>query len=245
MLNRIIPCWVIALTLLSLSPVSADPAEVSSIAPQDLVEFEHLSEPVKQLIENALLLTTKNLTYQFGSNSPENHGMDCSGTVQFTLQASGVAEVPRSSHTIYLWAEEQGTLNSTRGVESIDDPVFETLRPGDLLFWEGTYDTAKRNPPISHVMIYLGRLKADGQGVTFGSSDGRHFRRKRNNGVSVFDWKMPRPGSTSKFVAFGRVPGLVSEPLADEVGDEEKERPVVGSLKSVLEKLFKKPEASP
>lgn len=231
------PCWVLGLTLFSLPAFALEAAAVASISPEDLVEFEHQPAAIQELIRNALSLTEKKLTYQFGSNSPGNAGMDCSGAVQFVLKSSGVVDLPRSSFGFYEWALGKGGLTKTEGVHSTEDPVFSELKPGDLLFWTGTYGT-KRNPPISHVMIFLGRLKADGQGVVFGSSDGRYFRGKRINGVSVFDWTVPSSASKSEFVAFGPVPGfegLVVEPVEEEVAKPKK------PLRAIFEKLLNKP----
>ena len=237
----IIPCWVIASTLFGWSVEAAEKVAVVSIEPEDLVEYETQPDSIRKLIETSLSLTRKNLGYQFGSNSPESWGMDCSGTVQCTLKMLGFSDVPRSSWTIYEWAEASGELKPAHGVTSIDDPALADLKPGDLLFWEGTYETGDRMPPISHVMIYLGTLKADGSGVMFGSSSGRRYRGKSIHGVSVFDWGVPSKESTSKFVGYAPIPGLVSPVEADE--NEVQEQPK--SLKTVLEKLFKKSEVSP
>ena len=120
-----------------------------------------------------------------------------------------------------------------------EDPVFADLKPGDLLFWEGTYETGERLPAISHVMIYLGTLKEDGEGVVFGASSGRRYRGKTIHGVSVFDWDVPDGESKSRFVGFGPIPGL----RRDEVKPAPLEKP--NPLKTFLENLFKKSEASP
>ena len=235
------PCWVIGLTLLSLPAIASGPAVVASMKPSDLVEYTTQPPQIQALIEEALSLTEKKLYYRFGSNSPDLGGMDCSGAVQYTLNQAGMTEVPRSSYKIYHWANDHGTLISTRKATSLEDPVFEQLKPGDLLFWEGTYEVKDRNPPISHVMIYLGRHKLDGLPIMFGSSDGRHYRRQRMNGVSVFDWKIPRPQDKSKFVAYGPVPGLLDmedqTPTASATPVGEKEG--LDSLKSVFEKVFR------
>lgn len=212
---------------------------VATIAPTDLVEYEGEIAGVKKLIELSLELTRKKLRYRFGSNSPERGGMDCSGAVQCALDRFGFTGLPRSSHDFWKWVETAGTLRPTRGVHTTDDPVFQELRPGDLLFWEGTYETGDLMPPISHVMIFLGTLKSDGQGVLFGASEGRYYRGKRIDGVSVFDWELPKPESASKFVGYARIPGL--RPT------EAKPDPSASSgnvIKTVLEKLFKKSETS-
>ena len=136
-------------------------------------------QEMRQLIDTALALTKRNLTYTFGSNSPKNSGMDCSGTVQHVLQSVGVDKAPRTSYDFYHWVKKESSLTDARSAKATNDAVFRKLKPGDLVFWEGTYNTGKRNPPISHVMIYLGTLKEDGRGVVFGASDGRRFRGKK------------------------------------------------------------------
>lgn len=239
-MNRFIqPCWVLALTLLGHVAQALEPASVASISPEDLIEFEDQPAAIKSVIRKSLSLTEKKLTYQFGSNSPDNAGMDCSGSIQFVLKSLGLEETPRTSFGFYEWAAEKGELTKMKGIHSTEDPIFEDLKPGDLLFWTGTYSTTKRDPPISHVMIFLGRLKSDGQGVVFGSSDGRRFRGKRITGVSVFDWKVPSASSTSKFVAYGPIPGfqaLRAEPVV--VAEDEPKKP----LKAIFEKLLNKTE---
>ncbi len=224
--------------LASTAVIEAREAVVVSIQTADLVEYETLGDPVKKLIEVSLGFTTRKLAYRFGSNSPEKRGMDCSGTVQCTLRELGFEELPRSSWDFYQWAKAAGELVSTPGVTSTEDPVFAKLKPGDLLFWEGTYDSGERDPPISHVMIFLGTLKADGKGVMFGASSGRRYRGKTIHGVSVFDWEVPQEDSDSKFVAYGPIPGLRS-------GRGEDPPVKANVLKSVLEILFRKSESSP
>ncbi len=228
------PSWIFVVTLLSPMAAVAEKVSVASIEPADLVEYETEPEAVKRLIEVSLALTKKPLGYRFGSNSPEKGGMDCSGTVQCALARHGFEKLPRSSWDFYRWVEDSGALVLTPGVTTTEDAVFEQLRPGDLLFWEGSYETVDRDPPISHVMIYLGTLKGDGQGVVFGASEGRRYRGKKIHGVSVFDWTVPKAGSNSKFTGYGPIPGL--RPVAPE-------SPPGGAkvLKTLLEKLVKKP----
>jgi len=189
-------------------PVSGAGADVATLKTQDLVGFEENPGPVQDLIETALSLTRKKLGYRFGSNCPKKGGMDCSGAVQHVLMECGLDEVPRMSHHIFLWAKHTDRLRQMKNVFNVEHKAFAYLKPGDLLFWEGTHDTEDRNPPISHVMIYLGRSKKDGKHVAFGASNGRSFRGKVIHGVSVFDFRLPPEGSKSKFVAYGPVPGL-------------------------------------
>ncbi len=237
----IIPSWVVGLTLLSFATNGAEKVSVVSIKPEDLVEYETQPESVRKLIEVSLSLTKKKLGYQFGSNSPDNWGMDCSGTVQCTLKMFGMEKVPRSSWDFYEWVKASGELRPARGVTTLDDPLLADLKPGDLLFWEGTYETGDRSPPISHVMIFLGTLKEDGGGVMFGASSGRRYRGKSIHGVSVFDWAVPSPKSVSKFVGYAPIPGLKVEDEVLVAKPLEKPNP----LKSALEKFIKKSEVSP
>lgn len=180
---------------------------VASLKPRDLNEFDALPKTVQQLIRNGLDLTGKKLGYTFGSADPKRGGMDCSGTVYHTLQSIGV-KPPRSSYDMYQWVKGAGLLREALGVSKLTDPAFSRIKPGDLLFWQGTYDTGGKNPPISHVMIYIGTLKKDGHPVVFGASSGRRYRGKAIHGVSVFDLGLPSPGSKASFVGYGPIPGL-------------------------------------
>ena len=94
-----------------------------------------------------------------------------------------------------------------------DSFEMENLKPGDLLFWTGTY-SIERDPPITHAMIYLGREKKTGARVMVGASDGRIYQGQSRNGVSVFDFKVERRnnGDSGKpqptFIGYGHIPGL-------------------------------------
>ncbi len=237
------PCWIVVLTLLCCSTGFGESVSVATIKASDLVEYENQPEPVKALIDEALALTRKKLSYTYGSNSPANLGMDCSGTVQHTLQLMADGDVPRSSYGMYHWVKDSGNLVETPGVTKTTDSVFADLKPGDLLFWVGTNTTKGRVPPISHVMVYLGTLKKDGKGVVFGASSGRRYRGKRIHGVSVFDWKVPSKASSAKFVGYGPIPGLVKEGEGSVSAADAPDAKPKG-LKSALEFLFKNPDNS-
>lgn len=162
---------------------------------------------MKELLENALALTRKNLGYQFGSADPTQKGMDCSGTIFFLLRKAGVKDVPRSSEAIYQWVLKEGTLQPVNAVD-LESRSFVGLRPGDLLFWTGTYSAGGKNV-VTHTMIYLGRAKSDGLRLMVGSSDGRTYRGKKCFGVSVFDFRLPKAESKSRFIGYANIPGLV------------------------------------
>jgi peptidoglycan DL-endopeptidase CwlO len=166
---------------------------------------------VQQLLTSALELTTRNLTYTYGSSDPANGGMDCSGFVYYVLNQSGVTDVPRSSSEQYVWLRRAGKFEPVLSRKN-DSFELENLQPGDLLFWTGTY-SIERDPPITHAMIYLGREKKTGDRVMVGASDGRIYQGQSQYGVSVFDFKIPRPEKDNSklrptFIGYGHIPGL-------------------------------------
>ncbi|MDD4934109.1 MAG: NlpC/P60 family protein [Methylacidiphilaceae bacterium] len=218
-------CPLVSALLLSAMPAQAQEAPQAaggeqrpagmapdaSLQPEELIDFDRQPAPVQELIRRALLLTTKDLTYRYGSADPATGGIDCSGFVYFVLRECGIRDVPRSSSGQYVWVRRAGLFRAvlSRNPESFE---LEELRPGDLLFWEGTYATTN-DPPVSHSMIYLGRERATGERVMAGASDGRTYHGKQRWGASVFDFwpkfpgKSASPGS-SRFVGYGRIPGL-------------------------------------
>jgi cell wall-associated NlpC family hydrolase len=189
-------------------------ASNATLTQEEISGFEKYPEKVQKLLTSALELTTRNLDYKYGSADPDSGGMDCSGFVYFVLKQNGVEEVPRDSSGQYVWLRRAGAFEP---VLSRKDDSFELdhLKPGDLLFWTGTY-SIDRDPPITHAMIYLGREKKTGARVMVGASDGRTYQSQQRFGVSVFDFKLPRAekgevedGKTlPRFVGYGHVPGL-------------------------------------
>ena len=166
---------------------------------------------MKKLVESSLALAGRNLNYKYGSADPANGGLDCSGFIYYVLRESGFTDVPRDSSQQYVWVRKSGNFQA---VVSKSDESFEleALKPGDLMFWTGTYDI-NRDPPITHSMIYLGREKSTGKRVMVGASDGRVYRDQSRFGVSIFDFKVSRTrpasnGRTPDFVGYGRIPGL-------------------------------------
>jgi peptidoglycan DL-endopeptidase CwlO len=176
------------------------------------VDYENYPLKVRQILDAGLAVTKQNLGYSYGSADPKNGGMDCSGFIYYVLQQNGFPDVPRDSSQQYVWVRKAGNFNA---VLSRKEDSFElnALKPGDLLFWRGTYNI-DRDPPITHTMIYLGREKRTNKRVMVGSSDGRTYDGKQRWGVSVFDFKLPPPPASGDaklspvFVGYGRIPGL-------------------------------------
>ncbi len=183
-------------------------AVVTSIEVEALVGFEHYAPQLQQLIRDALALTKLNLTYTFGASNPKQGGMDCSGTIWYLLNGAGLKGVPRQSNEMAGWVQSNTLLHRTPTADSLKHPEFSALQPGDLLFWTGTYETAPRKIPVTHVMLYLGKLKKSGRAVVFGASDGRVYQGERRTGVSVFDFSLPSAGGTSSFYGYGLIPGV-------------------------------------
>ena len=73
--------------------------------------------------------------YVWGGSSPQT-SFDCSGFVSYVLTSSGLCDTGRLG---------------AQGLYNISTPVSEP-RPGDLVFFVGTYDT----PGVSHVGFYVG-----------------------------------------------------------------------------------------
>jgi cell wall-associated NlpC family hydrolase len=183
----------------------------ASIDPSELREFSKQPERVRMLLQNVLALTKLGLTYTFSSADPANGGMDCSGFIYYVLRQNGFTDVPRQSDEQYAWVRKAGNF---RAVLSRKGAAFEMneLKPGDLMFWTGTYET-DRDPPVTHTMIYLGTEKGTGKGVMAGSSDGRSYHGQRRWGVSVFDFdpahQAPEGAKSGvRFVGYGAIPGI-------------------------------------
>jgi cell wall-associated NlpC family hydrolase len=186
-----------------------------TLSTKAITNFESYSPKVQKLLASALELTTHNLDYKYGSADPANGGMDCSGFIYYVLNQNGIAPyVPDDSKDQYIWLRSAGTFEP---VVSGKDDSFELneLRPGDLLFWSGTYSIG-RDPPITHAMIYLGREKKTGARLMVGASDGGTYQSQQRFGVGVFEFKMPQTENSEayegkelpRFIGYAHIPGL-------------------------------------
>jgi cell wall-associated NlpC family hydrolase len=189
------------------------PASVVSLQPTDLREFNSQPPKVQEFIRSALALTERNLTYTYGSSDPNGGGMDCSGFIYYVLTNAGYKDVPRQSSDQYLWVRKNSDFHAVLS-RSSDTFELKQLRPGDLMFWSGTYQV-DRDVPITHVMIYLGTEKKNKKPVMVGASDGRSYDGVRRFGVSVFDFKLPNgtpnksdPDLIPRFEGYAPIPGV-------------------------------------
>jgi len=191
------------------------PTPNATISSAEISGYENYPAEIRKIIDLALSLTTQNLGYKYGSADPANGGMDCSGFIYYVLSQSGIKDVPRDAREQYIWVRKGGNFQA---VLAHRDDTFEldALKPGDLLFWTGTY-SVNRDPDITHTMIYLGREKTTNQHIMVGASDGRTYKGQSRFGVSVFDFRVSRlsPKSSERpgpsFVGYARIPGLRAE----------------------------------
>lgn len=181
------------------------------IATTDLIDFETLPEDRKKLIEGAITVARESpwLPYKFGGSSPADGGLDCSGAMYFVMNKAGL-KPPRTSADQYLWIKEADRLHEISATaKTVDDPSLASLKPGDLLFWSGTYEPSDgRTVNITHVAIYLGREKKDKRHVMINATDGRSYRGTKANGYGVYDFYLPKEGGRSTFAGYGTPPGI-------------------------------------
>ncbi len=165
-----------------------------------------------------------------GSSKPIN--MDCSATARYIYKKALDIDLPKGgSFDMYSYykSNRQTAKAPRKGNEINVEKLSTKLKSGDLLFWINTHSDINpgHNPPISHVMIYLGRSRKTGEmkmvgANTFGKGD---FTEGGGPDVYTFDpnefigcvrtdrknKKSPCiPGKESRFYGFAR-PVLQSE----------------------------------
>jgi len=173
---------------------------------------------------NRFLIETRNLAAQGicydGSWRPDGEShrweMDCSNTTRYLYEVTAGIRLPRTASDQYYYLHLQDKAwDVPMTASGFADTSFlrGNLKPGDLLFWENTY-RPERQPPITHVMIYLG-TDARGRWLMAGSQGSKGFYNRRHSGpdVYVFDPTRAVGGYTTwlglvhhhgRFVAFGR-----------------------------------------
>lgn len=172
-----------------------------------------------QLVEQGRWLAAKRLGYSQSWRPPdadERWVMDCSNTSRYLYRHVFGLVLPRTASDQYyeLWKQGLITEAPLTGTGAVDTAaLLEKMRSGDLLFWEWTYDI-ERTPPITHVMIYLGRTD-NGTPKMVGSGCSGWGERTRRGGVDVypFDPNASMGGvknflghyvKKARFVGFGR-----------------------------------------
>ena len=203
-LSRIISLLFISLCVIFIASCSENAGieRAHSISYNEISGSQHYSSNTKKLISSSLVLAKKDLRYDFGSDNPRNGGMDCSGTIHYLLYKTDRIDSPRDASEIYVWLQKDHTLHYVH-TDHFHSWAFRDLRPGDLLFWTGTYYT-HHWPPITHVMLYIGKNR-EGEPLMFGASEGIYDGRI-DEGVGVFDFQLPNYHDRARFVAYGCIP---------------------------------------
>lgn len=176
-------------------------------------------EQHKALVDTVRWLGQEGVGYGEAWRLPDQTGvwdMDCSNTVRYLYRRVLGVELPRTASDQYWTLSQQGRITDA---PVLSDGTVDTtallgqLRSGDLLFWEWTYNI-KRTPPVSHVMIYLGRT-ANGTPKMAGSSSASLGETAKRGGVDVYDFDPNAPmggvkslfggySHKARFVGFGR-----------------------------------------
>jgi cell wall-associated NlpC family hydrolase len=143
--------------------------------------------------------------------------MDCSNTARYIYRVTAGIQLPRTASDQYYYLHLQDKAwdvpLASNGFADCNY-LRENLKPGDLLFWENTY-RPERQPPITHVMIFLGTNER-GEWIMAGSQTGpggEHNRRHGGPDIYVFNPTRPCGGYTTwlglvhhqgRFCAYGR-----------------------------------------
>lgn len=149
--------------------------------------------------ERAETISTFRLPYVFGGDHPKEGGLDCSGAMKFLLSDIGFPDLPRTSFDQYAWLRKARTLRHTKSIPE-EMGGRKGIKPGDLIFWGGTYDSGHR---VSHVMLYLGQGK-DGTHYMFGAR-GKNKTGLNGSGVDIFKLES---GYQKGLIGFGSLPGV-------------------------------------
>ncbi len=157
-------------------------------------------EQHQKLVETCRWLSQQDLSYS-QSWQPPGHPyvitMDCSNTVRYIVWKVFGIDLPRTASDQYVTLKKKGKVREVplRADGKVDpEKLLAEMRSGDLLFWEWTYNVP-RYPPISHVMIYLGRKK-DGRAMVAGSS--QRMDGERGGGVDVYTFDPNAPSGNAK-----------------------------------------------
>jgi len=173
-----------------------------------------------RFMKEALTLSSQGIEYDESWRPPgEAHAwaMDCSNTSRYLYKVTTGLQLPRTASDQYYYLHLQNKAwDVPQDSTGYADMAFlrEKLKPGDLLFWENTYQP-ERQPPITHVMIFLG-TNEKGEWIMVGSQSSRGGMHNRRNGgpdIYVFDPHKPSGGygtwlglvrHKGRFCAFGR-----------------------------------------
>jgi cell wall-associated NlpC family hydrolase len=140
----------------------------------ELRGFDELSESRRKLITVAIEAgkLTAGMPYLYGGNGAEDGGFECSRAMYFILRKAGL-KPPRTSSDQFLWIRENSKMHLVPlAARDLTHAIFSDLKPGDLVFWSGTYEPDDgRLVKITHIAMFLGFEKRRAGG------DDQRFRR--------------------------------------------------------------------
>ncbi|WP_411826519.1 C40 family peptidase [Luteolibacter sp. AS25] len=197
-----------------LSAAPAENQQPAILESSELRDFEKLEEPRRKLIEIAIETSREmqGMPYLFGGNGPKEGGFDCSGAINYILRKIDLSP-PRTSSAQFEWVRDNSSLHLvSKDATNVDHASFAHLKPGDLVFWSGTYmPTDGRKLGITHVAVFMGYEKKDGRAVMINATNGRSYRGKKGNGFGVYDFRVPGSKSKSRLIGYGTPPGLIKK----------------------------------
>jgi hypothetical protein len=204
-----IPVYVFVCYIVLIGKAVSDPLPL--LETSELRDFSKLEDSRQKLIETAIKASKEvaGMPYKYGGNGAKDGGFDCSGAIHFVLHKVGL-NPPRTSSDQFLWIRDNSKLHLVaNSARDTTDESFAHLKPGDLVFWSGTYEPNDgRKVKITHVAIFMGYEKKDGRPVMINATNGRSYRGKKGNGFGVYDFRVPREGSKSRMIGYGTPPGL-------------------------------------
>jgi hypothetical protein len=150
-------------------------------------------ESKSQLKKLAYFLTDQNIKYGKNYTPPRKKGslkMDCSNTVRYIYKEALGINLPRTSYEQYQAIHSSGNFQSVPKTKEgkIDiSQLKKKLRVGDILFWINTHSDIPKtwNPPIGHVMIYMGKSKTK-KLVMFGAGTYGEGLKTSSGGVDLY-----------------------------------------------------------
>lgn len=167
----------------------------------------HAAPAKKSVTQVARQLASENLPYKYGATDPKQGGLDCSGFVRWVFNKSHGIELPDEAGLQLEYFRKHGRVWDAKSGWTPAD-----LRPGDLIFWTGTYPV-RRKSPVTHVMIY------HGQGVMSGAQSIGSRINARGPGVGLYRFHPTQPQAGSmpdsqffcqkmRLYAYGRLPEI-------------------------------------
>lgn len=136
--------------------------------------------------------------------------MDCSNTSRYLYKRAVGIELPRTASDQYYNLKQLDRAWDVP-LDANDQPdlayLHRNLRVGDLLFWENTYKP-QRDPPITHVTIFLG-TDDKGNWIMAGSqssSVGKYGNTRGGPDIYLFD-PLKQAGGYSTWFGFVRKKG--------------------------------------